>query len=545
MKIFRKLMAVSAVAVVVLGMSACGNNQKKSEIEKKDMEAMAQVEIAGNYDESKPSVIPGDAYVALKVMPEQLFDKAIGEHDSKLAREWNKMKSSLAMMAPAFGDPSKLGVSLKKPMFVTLSSDFENIAKDDVSAEVCLIASLEDRDAFISAVDNVIEMLGEESGISKDYSENKYTHYVLSADKGKSLDLGVMSKVAVVRFMYDVENEAADLKKSMSRLFTKGDHKKSEGFKDFYASTSDISLWFDLDKSMDVMMPVFQMMEASQFKVLEQYKPLYENASMVADLDFKEGKTVLKAKVFGSEQMKENTMKYYTAASDKYFKYLPASSVFVANIAIKDFSGLLNEMTQMNPELVESLEYLEESFGIDEELMEGFPGQITLAVDGHMIGKSEVPGIIAYMECDENVWDFIESNLEEVAEPVGYNQYSIDDRLYVGYDGTAVILVEAETLRRSYQGGISSFGSTALADEISEYGLAFNVAAIPMDVLDDFIREHREIFKNGRDLLAFISSVTVSSSFEDMTTTLTLNMGDKYHNLLNKLLVRMAEQINL
>jgi hypothetical protein len=117
--------------------------------------------------------------------------------------------------------------------------------------------------------------------------------------------------------------------------------------------------------------------------------------------------------------------------------------------------------------------------------------------------------------------------------------------LDVGYDGTAVILVEAETLRRSYQGGISSFGSTALADEISEYGLAFNVAAIPMDVLNGFIREHREIFKNGRDLLEFISSVTVSSSLEDMTTTLTLNMGDKYHNLLNKLLVRMAEQINL
>lgn len=543
---FKRMVRLSAVAAVVFGLCACGGNNKGSEVKSKDLQVMDQLEIASTYDASKSSVVPENAFVALKIMPEQLFNKAIGGANSRLARQWNQLKLSLAMMEPAFGDASKLGLCLDKPFFVTMSGDFKNIARNEASIEMCLIAPLSDRDAFIKALDNLIEMSGEELGASKDYSVDSYAHYLLSQDIHKALDLGVMSKVAVMRLSFDSDGDFKDLKGSMPKLFASSGKGKPEGFKEFYTSTTDLSAWFDMEEALNTILPVFKAYPAEAAMLLElfeEYMPLYKGASLVTDLDFKNGQTVLEFKLFGSEKLREYGMKYNAVASDKYFENLPSTSVFVANLAIKDLPGLVEEMSKTNPQMGEMMEYLEDSLDIDEEFLAGFNGLITFALDGYMIDQREVPGIVLYVECDENVWRLVEENLNDTAEMVSPYQYNVGDRMYIGYDGTAIIAVEAETLRRSYNSNVSNFANTPLAAEISEGGFALNLEALPTRLLNDFAEE-TGILTSGRELLKYVSSLTISSSADHMTATIKLNMGDQSNNLLNKLLLLMTEQIN-
>ena len=543
---FKRMVRLSAVAAVVFGLCACGGNKKGSEVKSKDLQVMEQLEIASTYDASKPSVVPENAFIALKIMPEQLFNKAIGGANSRLTRQWNQLKLSLAMMEPAFSDASKLGLCLDKPFFVTMSGDFKNIARNEASIEMCLIASLSDRDAFIKALDNLIEMSGEELGASKDYSVDSYAHYLLSQDIDKALDLGVMSKVAVMRLSFDSDGDFKDLKGSMPKLFASNGKERPEGFKEFYTSTTDLSACFDMEEAMNTLLPAFKAYPAEAAMLLEmfeEYMPLYKGASLVTDLDFKNGQTVLEFKLFGSEKLRENGMKYNAVASDKYFENLPSTSVFVANLAIKDLPGLVEEMSKTNPQMGEMMEYLEDSLDIDEEFLAGFNGLITFALDGYMIDQREVPGIVLYVECDENVWGLVEENLDETAEMVSPYQYKVGDRMYIGYDGTAIIAVEAETLRRSYNSNVSNFANTPLAAEISEGGFALNLEALPTRLLNDFAEE-TGILTSGRELLKYVSSLTISSSADHMTATVKLNMGDQSNNLLNKLLLLMTEQIN-
>ena len=58
MKIFKTLMKLSAAAAVVLGMVACGGDGN-----------------GGAKLATKDNMIPDDAVVAIKVMPEQLWEK--------------------------------------------------------------------------------------------------------------------------------------------------------------------------------------------------------------------------------------------------------------------------------------------------------------------------------------------------------------------------------------------------------------------------------------------------------------------------------------
>lgn len=528
MKIFRTLIKLSAVAAVVLGIVACGGDKKNAPLASED------------------NMIPDNAVMAVKVMPEQLWEKAMGDPDSKASQMWSQMKFGMTLGAGAMGDfgsalndvmksPAALGLELNEPIVISFSGDLENIAAEKASVDLYAVALLSDKNAFVSFLDAAIAFAEENgaAGVEKS-TDAAYVHYVFPVDKeGLYVDLGVSSESLVFRLSFDTVSKSKNLKKTMGELFANG-HKKTEGLADFYASEADLSVWADFEGFINTLMPVIEMSSPSDVRMLEEYMPMYEDASMVSTLTFNDGQTVIDLNTYGSEEMMAYAQKYNDIASDKYFQYLPASSVFVANVALKDLPGLIDEVCAKSPEYAEAFEYLEESFGLDEEFYAGCPGLITVALDGHEIDSREVPGFIAYVECDENVWDFIASNLEEVADLAGPNQYCINDMFYVTYNGSAVILVEADTLVRNYAGGISSFASTRFAPQIRKGGFVFNIAALPSHILDS-VAEEVDYYMTGRELLEFVSSVVVSSSDDHMAAKVVLNMDDHEHNLLEKI----------
>ena len=537
MKIFKTFMKLSALAAVVLGMVACGGDGN-----------------GGAKLATKDNMIPDDAVVAIKVMPEQLWEKAMGDPESKISRMVSRAKFNVDMSSASLGefgelvsevmnDPAALGVALDEPVVLSVSADLEKIAVEKASLDLCMVAVLDDQKSFVSFIDTAIEFV-EENGVAEvtKSKDGGYTHYKLFAENGVYVDLGVTSGTAIFRFSYDTISKSKNLKKSMAKLFADGGPKNAAGLADFYAAKSDVAVWSDVAGVIETLMPAIEMSGEFDVKMLEEYMPMYEDASMVSTLDFYDGQTVVKIQSYGSEEMVARAMKYNEAASGKYFKFLPASSVFVANIAIKDFPGLVDELCKTNPDYKEALGYLEESLGIDEELLAGFPGLVTVALDGTGIGKREVPGFVLYMECGQNVWDFVSSYLEQVADLAGPNQYCINDVCYVTYNGSAIVLVEAETLRRNYAGGTPSFASTPLAQQIAKGGFVFNIEALPSYLLDS-VAENGDYYMTGGDLLEYLNSVVVTASDDFMASTITLNMGDKEHNMLEKVLEFVASQV--
>lgn len=528
-------MKLTAVVAVVLGVVACGGDKK-----------------SGAQLATKDNMIPDNAVVAVKVMPEQLWEKALGDPDSQARQLLNMMKVGLSMSAGELGelgddissimkDASSLGLDLTAPVVISLSGDLEKIETEEASVEMCMVALLSDKDAFVSLLDATLDFAEDNAGFEvKKSTDAGFAHYELYAEEGAYFDLAVTSESVIFRFSYDTLSESKNLKKSMSELFADGG--KKAGVEEFYASKADLAVWGDFAGLMNTVMPALEMADAAEVQMLKEYLPMYEDASMMVTLNFEDGATVLEMMMKGSEAMIATAQKYNAAASDTYFKYLPATSVFVANFAIKDFPGLIDEICQSNPEYKETFEYLKESMGIDEEFLAGFPGLITIALDGYGIDRKEVPGFVAFMECSETVWDFAAGFLGEVAEQVGTNQYNVNDMFYVAYEEPAIIIVEKETLARSFDGTASSFANVPLASEISKGGFVINVDAIPGYLLDS-LADELEMDFTGDDLLEYLSSVVVTSSDDHMSAKVILNMNDKEHNLLEKVVELFVDQV--
>ena len=521
-------MKLAAVAAVVLGMSACGGKQKKDSIGSKDLEVPSQLEIASNSSASSVNLIPDNAIIALKVMPKQLFDKMLGDPNSALALQWNELRFQLQMVAPAFSNPSKAGLNLDKPMIITLSGHIADVENEEAAIELCVIADLTDRDLFIKSFDDLIEMASDEAEISKDYTSSSYTHYVIASDEIHAFDLGVMSKVLVARIKYDPAGNIGDLKKSMSQLFSNRGTEHAEGIQEFYSSGSDFAAWLDFGETMDFIMPLLNKAESVDLKALDQYMPMLETSSIVAGLDFQNGKTVFDVKLIGLDSVKEDINKYLTASSGRFLQYLPSSSVMVANIAFQNLDELVDRVCEENEELAEMFEALQENIGLDDEMLAGLPGEVILAIDGNGINERETPGLMAIMECDSNLWEFIEGYLEEYATYEAENTYMIQDAFYISYSPyeNALLLIEANT----YMGG---FAETAFAEEIKNGGFVFDMTQLPDDVLDS-IAAGEMYYMTGRELLEYASSLVIVPSADFMGATITLNMGDQSHNLLEK-----------
>lgn len=526
---FKKIFKFAAVTAAALMVLACAEEKKN-----------VQVSVA-----TKGNMIPDDALFAVKIQPEQIWDKAMGSDYSPASRMWNDVKGELldklnetreaeaiaAIVRDAIKDPATLGISLKEPLVASVSGDFANITKGKFVAEVSLVALLDDRDAFIDVVNTVVDLANERArvGITKESVNDTYVYYSIAAERNAALDLSISKESAVLRMTVAEHAEMGDLKDSMLGLFLNGGPKNNEGMKAFYDAKSDVAVWGDLQGVLDVVMTVIEKEEPAVYAQLESSMPDYSGAAVVADLEFKDGQTVLDLRMFGSEEMKANALKYNTASSDKFFQYVPASSVFVGNFAIKDFAGLVEEISNVNEEVGEQLDLLMKMLNIDDEFLAGFPGVITFAVSGQDIDTLEVPHFFVGMECDRQVWDFLVDNvLSECAEDLGADIYCVENEFCFWYYDGAIMIFDINCP----SGG---FDYTDLAADIEDGGFVFNVAALPDHLLDRAAKEV-DYYMTGRELLEYFSSIVITPSSDFMSATVTLNMGDNEHNLLEKIL---------
>ncbi len=543
MERFGRILKLTVVVAVLLGSVSCGGNNKDSEnkdskqtivVKKKTMETLNSV--------GKENMVPDGAVAAMKIMPQQLWTKTIGQPGSQGYDLWQNVKSQSSllslglgelgsMLTDAFDNPDALGLSLTEPLVLSVALDPKTASETNQSFELYVVATLSSRASFEKFMDALVPFAGKATDrkITKEIIADTFTYYNLYSENSQYADLAILEKSAVLRFSYSADKQSDDLKKSMSELFADGRHKGSDAMKDFYATGADVALWLDYDKVMSFMPE--SGMDMSMFK----------GSSIVSDLDFSNGKTVLNVKMHGSEKIKEYAQKYNAVASDKYFKYLPASSVLVMNAAVKDLPGLLDEYAAMNPELTEYLEYFEDEFGFDQDLLAGISGQVVIAVDGRNLGNDdEIPGVIAFVECEESVWDYIEESVSGYSQKYGRNTYLLADNLIVKYDGCALVFGNEKTI----SGGSSVFADTAFSKEISTGGVLLNLEELPISLLNELIDEC-DIPLSGRELLKYMSSITVSSSYDHMSGTITCNMGDKKHNMLELLFSEIISQMSL
>jgi hypothetical protein len=213
MKVVRRLAVLSAVIAAVLFAVSCSKGT-------------ANVKLA-----SKDNMIPDNSVFAVKTMPDQLWEKIIGNDDSDVCRMWKMIKLYLPIQINKYGefgyvlksameDPSSLGVNLDAPFYFSFSA----------GKDVCLVVLLNDSKAFLKAADALAGYLEDDYWLDVDKSRNgSYTHYQVFV-KETAVDLGVTGESAVLRFTgYGNSGAPKELKASMSKLFAKGTNAGKEG----------------------------------------------------------------------------------------------------------------------------------------------------------------------------------------------------------------------------------------------------------------------------------------------------------------------------
>ena len=363
-----------------------------------------------------------------------------------------------------------------------------------------------------------------------------YTYYELLSEYGTTVDLGVAAKAAVLRIRENGSESGDALKESFVNMFANGGPEKTKGLKKFYDADEEVALWVNIDGAMTAAMPLLEdELDSMSFSKLQSYRDIYKGASAVTTLAFNDGKTVLNCNVYGSALLEETATKYNKPASDKYLKMMPASSALVLNVALKDFDGLVDQLCAESEDVQDLFEEIVDEFDFDENLLKGFPGTITLALDGRTLSYRSEPGFMLCVEADRNVWTYAESYLEEFAESQGDDTYSIDDEIYFFYEGDHMTLVDAETMYTAPMSGTNSFAETEFGAQIKNGGLFLNLAAIPSNDLVKFFRREFDLRMSKEEILGFCSSAVLTTSDDFMSATLTLNMNDKEHNLLEKI----------
>lgn len=500
---------------------------------------------------SKGDMVPDNAIAAVKVNADQLWNKALGEPGSRARDMWQTGKSMASMYAAEFGeigdvlrqilnDPDALGVDMKEPMVLSFAGEISEMNDMDGQAEMCLVALLDNSDAFLKVADAAVTFAKAEAGVVvfKDVEKEDYTHYEFVVDEGVSVDLGVTEESAVLRFKFDSTGNTEGLSDSMLALFAGEGPQDTDGIEAFYDSDADLAAWGDFDAMLNVMLPVIEEEDPAIAEQLQPYIEMYAGAAIVYDLDFQDGKTVLNVGVYGSEELEAYADKYNKKASDKFFKQLPEPAFVAFNAAIKDFAGIVDEMCRINPDYVDLLAYLEEEYDFNKELLNGFPGLVTFALTGAGL-YSDVPAFGLMMECDESVWEYAQEYLAEYAEADENGVYNIGEMVYIGYTDGYVYAKDAETFNGLNS---SSFADNAYAKTIAKGGAVVDLEALSADVLDDLASEI-SYYMEGEDLLEYVTSVVVDPSDDFMSATVTVNMGDKNHNLLEKLVLEAVNSM--
>ena len=507
----KRFIQLSAAAAAALMMVSCATEVKKPTFA----------------DEG--NMIPDNAVMAMKVNAQQLFDKVAGDPDSVMYDYVQEYKENLPV------DAGSLGINLDVPVVVSCSADIQDVMRGHVSFEAYAVALLNDSSALVKTIDDLAGMLKLMGYNLVKEAVDANTYYSASFEEGMYVDVAVSPKALVIRYTYNENLAAASLKESMFKSFENGGPQQTDGLNEFYLTKSDIAMWMDAESMLDVVMPLIKTYEPTAAAQLQSYIPMYKGSSVVTELNFEDGKTLLCFKIFGSEQLKLYATKYNAVPTDRFLKNIPVTAVAAGNIAYKDFSGLVDELCTMSDEYAYAFEYLSEQFGVNEELLAGMPGTITFAVDGTEIDSREVPGFMLCAECESNVWEFVEQYIAPESELIEEDVYYVEEGgFFVFYDNGSINVCDSNMLQVAPFGNGFSFADTALGEKIENGGFVFNLAALPKHVLNNIAQEI-DYYMTGEELLEFVSSVTVTTAQDFMSATFTVNMNDRNHNLLEKL----------
>ena len=511
--------------------------------------------IDANAMPTKGNMIPDNAVVAVKVSADQIFNKALGNEMSPVRDYWNMLKSALSGQLSQFGEigetareylknPALFGIDIEEPVVLSASCDLQSFVEENPACEVYAVALLDDRDAFVNLTDILAAyaggMLGAE--ITKEDLAPFYTYYELYKEDDIAVDLAVTAKAAVLRLKVDPTQRYANLKASMLNLFLNDGPAKTAGLNDFYAVPSDFAVWMNVDETIDSLMPLLAQEEPEAAAALLPYVKMYKGSSCLIDLNFMPGKTVLSTRVYGSDELKENMTRFVDVPSENYLMSMPATSAVVVNLALKNLDILVNELCAQNADMQVLFAELVEEYGFDKALLAGFPGTLTASAQPIIVNDEYDIAAKLCVECDSDVWGYAELYLDELGENVAPFEYQIDNQLYVRYKRD-----EAAEIEYNWYFPVVkefSFAKTELATQIKNGGVVVNLAALPTDLLlalFEDLEEELGVTFTRQQILDFCSSIVYSLSDDFMGASVTFNMGDQQHNLLEKALLSIVE----
>lgn len=495
--------------------------------------ALLMISCAGEKEKAAtPEVlVPQDAQIALKLDVKSVLDKAIDE-DNEAVQE---IVEGVKMVMSEFQEKGELGIDLEKPLVLSGVFDIE-----DEECDLYMAVTLSDKAKFDATLSEFVK-LADEMDIQVNKSALKSgqdVYEVLYDEIGYPVYLGVDKTSAVVFVPVETEMDGKD---ALEELYAQAGCPAYEGFDAFVKASDDLTLWAASDVFVDELMDVFYD-DPSLAELVESFMPdmdMFEGSSMLVGLNFLDGKTVLTYANYVSEELAAYSGKFMGTASDKYFNLIPENAFLVANMAIDGLDSLFDSLME-NEEVSEAFSSL--SFlGINEDIFEALPGTITLAVAENSEDCMEMPEFVVAIECGEKIYDLLKTFvLSRYAEREG-NAYNVFDMCYVAYVDGAIVAMSPNLWAASSDGeGLAqNFNSSPYASTISSFGVLFDLESISEELMSEFLDDS----SLDKETITEFCSSAVFETGKNLDGSITLNMADKDHNLLEKIVELALEEI--
>ena len=540
-------------------------------------------------------VIAEDAIFAAKLNLKSIYDKSFGDGSAQSAKVMNALKSALQteempqqalnILNKALENPmAAFGLNLDQPVYLSATMDAQS-----EEAGIYLTASVSDRTMLQMILEKSFAQVEKETQTEKEYLESSEWYdgeYHLAGREtiqnggkfyyfGGAADNAVccaLTDNALIFYMSAKSLGAGGVKgkAAIEKLLSQKGVCQGTGIDKFMAAQDDMNLWLDVETFMEKAKPLIRRGDASVYMMLKQFEAFYKGMSLTAALDFQAGRTVVNMSATMSEELKEQSMKYYTQPTDKYFSYIPASSLVAANLACN--TAPLQEMWNELSGDANVGSYIQalKSFGIDERFVAGLPGTITA---GLSVGMDGEPAVSLVMECDRKVYDvlmlllvqhsgMVEDNGDgtySIFEQNDYDDYDYDygygylptAKNYIGsltYTDGAIVAMTSNLWNQSNggRGFYNNYRMSSTADDIAKGGIALNLESLDGKILDTVAKEMSEALRpvhmSSRDLLDYCTSVTITNP-DMFTSEISMNMGDKEHNLLQKFVALLSDTI--
>lgn len=464
-------------------------------------------------------MVPEDAHVAVKFDFSSIWNKAVDTE----SEEFKNLKSEVEMMIDSFSasveetelildiidDPNVSGADVNKPVYLSVVMD------DDVSSEngeVFLSFHLCDRVKFTALID---DLCAEES-VNK--STLQGGHDVYAFEDGLYL---AVSDGSAVLYTF-IEDELTGGMERMETLMQQKSGPEDEGFTRFINDKSDCAMWMSVEAAIDMALD-YSDIDEELMSVIISDPELFSGASSLTTLDFQDGKIVLKATSYGSDEYLDSAQRYVGMASDKYFSKLPYSTTVVFNAALKDLNKVIEEMKR-DEELAEAVDQLA-TLGFTDLFFEGLPGVITVGVD--LSGDDDAVGFVAVAECDKVVYQKLQMYLPLLGAEKEGDAYKIDKFGYISYvDGALVVMDSALwALSDNGKGFPDSFMNNPLSSDLRQGGISINLQQLHLDSLldEDYVEQ----------AVNYVENIVLTA--EDNGCELVVRLTDDERNILETL----------